>query len=121
VTPEQLRDMMTALVREQDEMRAALEALPEPEASDGPEVVSAGIRDVVERIRRMMRQSGHLIEGIDEVLQLYPANVAPELDAQRDRVLADRRAVLKIWSDLAGQAETLNESLMALARQGDEA
>jgi len=116
VTPEQVHDLIVELNRERDVMRAELAALPELQASDGAAAVSVGIRDVVERIRSMMRHASHVVDGIDEVVKLYPKDVAPELDAQREKALSDRQAALEMWTDLAGLAEQLNESLMRLSQ-----
>jgi hypothetical protein len=120
VTPEQLHEMMHALMRERDETRSAIADWPELKASDGAATVSAGIRDAVERIRQMMRQAAQIIEGIDGMLPMYPKNFSPEVDARREVVLADRREMLQMWSDLAGMAEQLTESLMALSRLPDD-
>ena len=116
MTPDELHRMMIDLVRERDEIRQALESWGEIDASAGVATVSDEIRDRVERLRAMMRQASHLIDGIDEVAKFFPAGVSDHLDAQRALVLADRQPLLDMWSELAGMAERLNETLVALAR-----
>jgi hypothetical protein len=119
VTPDQAFDMMQRLIRERDEMQETLASWHDLEASTGIDAISAEIRNRVEHVRQMMRNAAHLVDAIDETLKLYPQGVAPEFDAQRTKLLADRRAMLAMWNDLAGTAEKFNESLMRLAANRD--
>ena len=116
MTPDELHSMMTNLVREHDEMRDAIQSWGEIDATAGRAAISGEIRDRVERLQGMMRHASNLINGIDDVVKLLPADISPEIDGQRALVLADRAALLSMWSDLAGFAEKLNEALVALSR-----
>lgn len=115
VTPDQVHDMMRGLLLERDEMNTALATWRDLDSGEGAEALSTEIRGRVEHVRGMMRNAAHLIECIDEVVKLYPANIEPAIDAQREVVLTDRRELLAMWSELAGIAEKLSESLMRIS------
>ena len=119
MTPDELHRLMLGLLRERDEMRTAIGSWDDIDAAAGASAVAAEIRDRVERLRGMMRHTSHLVDGIDQVANLFPANVSARLDAQRELILADRAALLDTWSELAGMAERLGEVLVALARAED--
>jgi len=119
MTPDELHRLMLGLLRERDEMRTAIGSWDDVDAAAGASAVAAEIRDRVERLRGMMRHASHLVDGIDQVANLFPANVSARLDAQRELILADRAALLDTWSELAGMAERLGEVLVALARAED--
>src|SRR5439155_10239759 len=81
MTPDELHRMMIDLIRERDEIRHSIESWGEIDANAGAAAVSTEIRDRVERLRGMMRQASHLVDGIDEVAKLFPAGVSEHLDA----------------------------------------